>query len=83
MDNNPFNDLKDPYDRLEEMEQGLLDHARHITSLLEQTRSQSELLEAIGNNMQELAKMNLYLYKRSEFFKNKIIQLEIQNASKK
>jgi hypothetical protein len=70
MDNDLFGNFQDPYDRLEEMEEGLLNHAQHIEQLVAQTKRNALLLMEITETMQELAEavnqiqnQQLYIYK--------------------
>lgn len=83
MDNNPFDDLRDPFERLEEIEVGLMDHANHIHRLIDRVKEQGEILETMASNMQQMAKMNLHLYEQGLKFKTKIEKLERENANKK
>lgn len=74
--------LQDPFDRLNEMEEGLLNHAHHIEKTAEQVQSHGVLLEKISDNLKELARLNWRLHMLTQTLEQRIETLEKINESK-
>lgn len=83
MDNDDMmSNLQDPFDRLNEMEEGLLNHAHHIEKIGEQVKGHGVLLEKISDNMKELARLNWRLHMLTQTLEQRIEKLEQNNESK-
>lgn len=71
MDNDDlFNQFQDPYERLNEMEAGLLNHAEHIQNMAHQVKQNARLILQISDAIKDMAhsidqlqKQQLYIYK--------------------
>jgi hypothetical protein len=71
MDNNDlFSNLQDPFQRLEEMEEGLLNHAHHIERMAGQTKEHALMFVEISDSIKQLVDavnqiqhQQLYIYK--------------------
>lgn len=71
MDNDDlFGQFQDPYERLNEMEAGLVNHAGHIENMAQQVKQNSKLILQISDAMKEMAhaidqlqKQQLYIYR--------------------
>lgn len=69
-DDELLGNIQDPYDRLEEMEHGLINHARHIENVSRQVKQNSKLIMQISDAMKQMAKaidqlqnQQMYIYK--------------------
>lgn len=76
MDDDFMRGFRDPYDRLEEIESGLLNHAQHIEQITEQLKINSQLSEKITDNFRELARANWHLFQLVQQLQQRIDQLE-------
>ena len=68
-DDEIFGSIQDPYDRLNEMEEGLMNHAHHIEKIARQVKQNAGLIVQVSDGMKEMAKaidqlqrQQLYIY---------------------
>lgn len=69
-DDDLFGNIQDPYERLNEMEVGLVNHAHHIESITRQLKQNAGLIVQLSDGMKEMAraidqlqKQQLYIYR--------------------
>ena len=56
MDNDDmFENIQDPLQRLDEMEEGLLNHAQFIQNAMEQIKNQGEMILQLSQGLKEVA----------------------------
>ena len=80
MDNDDmFEGMQDPYDRLNEMEAGLINHADHITQLGQQLKQFGEHQTKISENLKELARVNWHLTTLVRTLELRVEELEKRN----
>lgn len=59
--NPEFEHLKDPFDRLNDLESGLTDLALNQEKMADHIRIQAKLIQDISENVRYLAKTNMFL----------------------
>lgn len=69
-DEDLFGQFSDPYERLNELEGGLVNHAGHIENMAQQVKQNARLILQISDAIKEMAcaidqlqKQQLYIYK--------------------
>lgn len=50
-----FDNIQDPLQRLDDMEEGLLNHAQFIQSAMEQIKNQGEMILKLSEGLKEVA----------------------------
>lgn len=83
MDNEMFSGAQDPFDRLEQMEEGLMNHAEFIQGTLKQVKEQGEMIVKLSEGMKELAVAMQFLQMEIDSLKIRMRVSEARNEIKK
>lgn len=83
MDNDDLipKDLKDPYDRLEEIETALLDHKTVIEDYIEKFKDQSQTILRITETLKDIGRALHYLELQLQNINQRLTKLEEKNES--
>lgn len=75
-DDEMFGSLRDPFERLNDCEQGLVNHANHIEKLGSQVKTNAQLILQFTDHMKEMARaieqlqhQQIYLFQEMKEFK--------------
>lgn len=83
MDDDMFGSSRDPFDRLNDCEQGLVNHANHIEKLGSQVKTNAQLILQFTDHMKEMARAIDQLQNQQIYLFQEMKQLKEFHESKK
>lgn len=81
-DDDMFGEIRDPFERLNECEQGLVNHANHIEKLGGQVKTNAQLILQFTEHMKEVARVVDQIQRQQIYLFEQIKLLKDQNESK-
>lgn len=83
MDDDMFGSSRDPFDRLNDCEQGLVNHANHIEKLGSQVKTNAQLILQFTDHMKEMTRAIDQLQRQQIYLFQEMKQLKELHESKK
>jgi uncharacterized coiled-coil protein SlyX len=77
-DDDIFSNIQDPFQRLNEMEEGLLNHAHHIEQMVAQLSEHGDMMVKISQTLKYLSSNNSSLHQQTQALHHRIKTLEIK-----